>query len=820
YNPELTKYGYMYAGTKVAKENVPASTVNLEFTPNFTAYEFNLTDNKSTALGEKMILKSLTIESDNYLAAEGVSTILQFDGSDNISFYSQLPTEATDKSKKIVINFKKSDGTDALPITLPTGGNYLKFTILTLGKTSSGYQTDVKIKFEMEQHEARAVGLDVDIVNRTLTLPLIKKDGSNLAVTEGYKVLISNLGMSNGSLLSTDIDAVDVSSADAKGFYPQKIKVTSKTRETTPVAKPWTIYYVETATDGTETEYGYDTEEWPNWIAIDKNKGTDAEEEVTITVAPGQLEPGKITSPAGSVYIDNLKNATAIGTYEAPRDLSLYDIYGNLYPSSAVSSITTSGSHTANCYVVSAPGYYCFPLVYGNAIGYTAVNPDAATLEKAYKGYKNADNGDITKPYILEDLSYPNAKADTSKYEAVVIWQDVHPGAEVILDKSLSVINAPSGAGLSDCKYIRFSIDKERILPVNAVVALRQKSDKKILWSWHIWVAPVSEDFYKTSSFKYLEAGSTTTEITATILNSNLGWTAPLKYAAGTTKAKTAKLRIRQDGTNTYKDIAVDQASYTTDPRTGKYFSSNYYQWGRKDPFIGVHQELGQENGDTQTDKPYSSQQPLFNGWNSSQNTSHSLSGSDMGVDISKWIQNPNSYNKSQTFSDDIIGISLWNYSQKTGSQNSNIHKNYTRKTIYDPSPAGFCVPPSRFASGFTANGGSSSDSSTKYGEFAAQSGALPVGAKFTNNHTAGNYNLYFPKMVQRTSGLDSPNPSGRINGSNNSDYWTSCSNLGSSQNRTIFRFLVSTTLGTITPGSGSINLNQACVVRPALEQK
>jgi hypothetical protein len=307
------------------------------------------------------------------------------------------------------------------------------------------------------------------------------------------------------------------------------------------------------------------------------------------------------------------------------------------------------------------------------------------------------------------------------------------------------------------------------------------------------------------------------------MLNSNLGWTAPLKYAAGTTKAKTAKLRIRQDGTNTYKDIAVDQASYTTEPRTGKYFSSNYYQWGRKDPFIGVHQDLGKETGETQTDKPYSSQKLLFNGWNSSANTSHSLSGSHMGHDISQWIQNPNSYNKDQPFGSKTVDISLWNYSQKTDSQNSNIHRTYTRKTIYDPSPAGFCVPPRRFATGFTANGGSSSDSSNKYGEFAAQSGALPVGAKFTNDHTAGNYNLYFPKAPQRTCGADTTNPSGRVQGSDNSDYWTSCSNLSSGtnpQNRIIFRFAISTTLGTIIPESGNISQNQACAVRPVLEQK
>ena len=65
--------------------------------------------------------------------------------------------------------------------------------------------------------------------------------------------------------------------------------------------------------------------------------------------APGTAQ---ITATAGG------KTANcAITVFESATDLSLMDIYGK--------TITRS---TANCYVVSKPGFYKIPMVYGNAI--------------------------------------------------------------------------------------------------------------------------------------------------------------------------------------------------------------------------------------------------------------------------------------------------------------------------------------------------------------------------------------------------------------------------------------------------------------------
>ena len=63
---------------------------------------------------------------------------------------------------------------------------------------------------------------------------------------------------------------------------------------------------------------------------------------------------------------DGLKNATAVGTSSAPYDLSTHDLNGN-----------TTLRSTANSYLISAPGHYRIPLVYGNAIKNGSDNPSS-----------------------------------------------------------------------------------------------------------------------------------------------------------------------------------------------------------------------------------------------------------------------------------------------------------------------------------------------------------------------------------------------------------------------------------------------------------
>ncbi len=818
YNPNLKEQGYMYAGLKVLAANVPAKEVDMKFEPNFTAYEVNLTNDKLTGDGESMILKRVTIESAQDIAAEGVSTILQFDGSDNFEFSNDLSviTEPTSKSKKITINFKKSDGTDALPITLPTGGNYLKFTILTLGKTSSGYQTDVKIKFEMEYNENKVGVSGTDKIHRIMTLTL-KKGTNNMRVPEGKKVVIKNGKMTTGfSTLSTNVDAIVVAkSKDVNGYCRDTLRIISKSRTDGTILEPWEIFAL---VNGSEVAYG--AADWPEWIRLDKNKSaTKPKDSVIITTNPGALDraTATITSPAAG-FITELKNATPIGSESTPRDLSKYDIYGVEYGSatSKVTSITTSGSHTANCYVVSAPGYYSFPLVYGNAVGYTATNSDYAALKKTYTGYKNANNKDISSPYILTDLSITEA----NDLEAVVVWQDVYPGADVILDKDISVVDAPSGAGLT-CKYIQFRIQQENILPCNAIIALRKKSTEKILWSWHIWVAPItstgttSTDYYKWNDiydFKYFSISDA--EISAKMLNSNLGWCPPIKYS-GNTEARSMTLRIRHTGTeDTYKDVTITQESYSVNSE-GEFFSSVFYQWGRKDPLVGYQGEtIGK------IDKPFSS----IKGYEIyAPNESSDLAGSTLRLNklgfgiLATSIQNPHLNNGANYTSINIIN--LWN-SLQTSYTTRGTWYDYTAKTIFDPSPAGFCVPPTRFGNAFTSTtAGKKHYGSDIYGTLTSYdaSKGIPDGMLFSNTRSASDYNLFFPIYYQRRAG------GGRVHPATDNlvRYWASSSYKNSTSFcATVLACNFDEAEFNIFPANDSnVSQNQGNPLRPILEQ-
>ena len=71
-----------------------------------------------------------------------------------------------------------------------------------------------------------------------------------------------------------------------------------------------------------------------------------------------------------------MKNATALGSSSAPYDLS-------------TKGGSVANRSTANCYVISAPGHYLIPLVYGNAI------ENGATNSNAYISHATAGNSNV-----------------------------------------------------------------------------------------------------------------------------------------------------------------------------------------------------------------------------------------------------------------------------------------------------------------------------------------------------------------------------------------------------------------------------------------
>lgn len=134
---------------------------------------------------------------------------------------------------------------------------------------------------------------------------------------------------------------------------------------------------------------------------------------------------------------------------------------------------------SANCYVVSNPGIFSFPIVYGNSL-----NADWSTNESSYifpgtipekikpyilKNFVDHNNNYITSPDI--PLTNPSLK---------VLWTDTEDLVTNLSISTLSLNNRPKR------KVIKFRVPKETITYGNAIIGLF--NDDTIVWSWHIWV--------------------------------------------------------------------------------------------------------------------------------------------------------------------------------------------------------------------------------------------------------------------------------------------------------------------------------------------
>ena len=322
--------------------------------------------------------------------------------------------------------------------------------------------------------------------------------------------------------------------------------------------------------------------------------------------------------------------------------------------------------NTANCYVVNAPGSYSLPLVYGNAIKDGASNPSSytSTAEGEYilKNFVNHLDKPITSPYIYEN-------ENCEPVDAVLVWQDVQN------------LVTPSSIKLSaDRHSLVFEVSKETIKQGNAIVAVRD-ADKKIMWSWHIWVTDYRlGDDIKTvtdhDGYKYK------------MMPRNVGW------CDGGTKeypGRSVMVKIIQAESGIARTVTINQLSFSARV-SGR---NTYYQFGRKDPMLP---------GDDKTngvllDRKYYSEDYTF--------TPNGSKGASIGTSI----QNPHVlYDDDGAFTpyDWCINryVNRWNMD---GSSSSSIVK-----TVYDPSPVGYCLPAPNVFTGFTPTGVNTGPESVK----------------------------------------------------------------------------------------------------------
>lgn len=445
----------------------------------------------------------------------------------------------------------------------------------------------------------------------------------------------------------------------------------------------WKVKYEDPSNPGTFID------EKPNWYDF-------------VTVNDGAIEPESVKVTVQASPVDHeidldaeLLTAGTLGTQSNPYNLSTNSV-----------GKTTIGT-TANCYIVDRPGWYILPLVYGNGCvngspNVTAYNPNADTSYGALKNFVNYNGDDISSPYILTDCA--SQKASLTANSAKIVWQD---HANLIRNSNISVdLTAFGGHG-----GILFEVTSADIKQGNAVIGLELPgATGKMMWSWHIWVTP----FFRPNLDKFITETLGVTNASGTsydVMYINLGWTSVEKLLIYSSRESRVQFSATtDDGRTLTKEITVKQAPFV------RYWhgTNTYYQWGRKDPFQPFVTSYNES-------------------WFDSNGTQHfgfpSASEFGNGIDALKQrIQNPIIFHATPDEWGELDN-GEWNYKPVNFSMYTNLwDASYSArpvvnkydpnaidpvtvparenvKSVYDPCPPGFKVPPVTTFTGFTTTG-------------------------------------------------------------------------------------------------------------------
>ena len=306
--------------------------------------------------------------------------------------------------------------------------------------------------------------------------------------------------------------------------------------------------------------------------------------------------------------------------------------------------------NTANSYLISAPGYYRIPLVYGNAVKGGTTNESsyktAHTGTNVLSNFKDHLGNDITTPYInLQNSSNPATQAS-------IVWMD-----QKDLVDGLTVTNN------GDKSFVNFHVSAANIKNGNAVIAVKS-ADGTIMWSWHLWfdhsdaLSTIACTNHEGDNFK--------------VTKNILGYTLYKWKSTSYESPRVARMKIEQEVGNGAKKSAY--ITITQSPYAEREYSTALYQFGRKDAFPGtntLYESTFVENGGN-------------------------------NISIVNAIQNPGTfYTDGNKWGTEYKYFNLW--SMQTTSQ-GDASKTLV-KTVYDPCPVGFTMPPLKTFSGATTTG-------------------------------------------------------------------------------------------------------------------
>ena len=715
-------YAYMYAATRV---NDPSANVNLAFKPLFTAFE-------------------ITVGSD---------------GADELDLYSFYMTATQNLSGTFTVTMNAEGGSWTLGSV--TGGS----TRIDVNLGGTEHPTKVKndkaltfTVFAVPQATISGIVLHFETSKGPRTLKLKYANGDPIEIHAGQKAVIEGLQIP-GTVRVYTIEPI--ANLDFWGINATSDNFTVRSYSTsiyssTPRNEKWKIEYSTDYNESTGTGNWYDspTAASASWLGVSGASLYDGSEETLTASITAQTTPA--SSKIGEIQDmrrDALANTPAVSSNY---DLSMYTIHGD----------SRSRPVTANCYVVKAPGTYVFPLVYGNAIdgtksdalelsgvgkvhnrnAYWPGGPEGTGIPSDAKyflrRFLNADNQPIASPFIAEDLNI-----DYSKLDVIALWQDGSNTTGIITGDPTIVEMSSFPLG-SYCRYVQFNIESSKIRQGNIVFALRDVSDSshpKILWNWQVWVT--DEDLHAQEV--EMLSGS------VQLMPVNVGW----NDIQGTAKKddyneRRCYLRITQvgsDGTTpieggaqaivpVWQHKGIGYTFYQSGETIAGYGtaktylgSSPYFEFGRKDPFIGRDYTSGTNARNIQfiAAPGYTIDDGNANSY--MVNYDNSIRNDQGDVDLGLAIRNPHIFYDSNShdhkrfwyggnvinpdwvkgFDGSYAFHNLWNaFSAGLGDDAK------VRKTIYDPCPPDFCLPRLNAFSAFTRDGNVTTNTSYINGTF------------------------------------------------------------------------------------------------------
>lgn len=328
---------------------------------------------------------------------------------------------------------------------------------------------------------------------------------------------------------------------------------------------------------------------------------------------------------------------------------------------------------SANCYLISAPGYYRIPLVYGNAIKNGNPNTDAYVSNAAAVmypyGYVHNDwvlhrfldhnDSPINSPYInIQNASKPATQAS-------IVWAS--DGESYNTQTDILKFSAQPIKYYNGVAFVEFEIVKEKIRNGNIVIAVKN-ADGTIMWSWHLWFD--HSDVLKTTSYKDHQGKI------YDFPKRPLGFMYTVWSGTSYTQDRQVRITIEQNVGNMQKQKAQMIISQRPNYYGQRKIRGTYYQFGRKDAFPPQRAAYKYH---------------------------YDIWGNDDRPTIGETIKSPFTFYSDGSHDQYLHQpyMNLWSTHYNTDHDRDA----KVTKTIYDPSPAGFKVPGGRAFTGFAKAG-------------------------------------------------------------------------------------------------------------------